>query len=235
MMSMSQTILLIEDESSIADTICYSLKTEGFSCIWESLGQSALQVLKQQTIDLVILDIGLPDMSGLEVCKKIREDNQVPIIFLSARSDEIDRVVGLEIGADDYVTKPFSPRELTARVKVIFKRLAMLSPRVSLPADNHPQSVGAFVIDELKAQITYQQQRLHLTPYEYSILKAFLYHPERVFSRDQLMDYLGDSANASMDRVIDTHIKTLRAKLRALNPKDTSIKTHRSLGYSFCL
>ena len=121
---MSPSILIIEDEASIADNLVYALGTEGFDVTWKNLGSDGVREVLTQTIDLVILDIGLPDISGFEVCKQIRQFSEVPIIFLTARSEEIDRVVGLEIGGDDYVAKPFSPRELVARVKAILKRLS---------------------------------------------------------------------------------------------------------------
>jgi two-component system catabolic regulation response regulator CreB len=158
------------------------------------------------------------------VCKKIRQQSQVPIIFLTARDAVVDRVVGLEIGADDYLAKPFSPRELTARIKAILKRV---NRQAITPAD----SGLWFHIDEAKARIEFCKSVLDLTRYEYLLLKIMLREPERVFSRAQLMDLVWTS-EASMERTVDAHIKSLRAKLRQLKPEMDPIQTHRGLGYS---
>lgn len=216
-------ILLIEDETAIADTIVYALKREGFDCDWHSLGASGLNALSERGADLVILDVGLPDGSGFERCKQIRAQSEVPIIFLTARSDEIDRIVGLEIGADDYVVKPFSPRELVARVKVILKRRQ--------PANGH--SDKCFCHDADKAQIRYLGQVLDLTRYEYRLLATLLSNRERVYSRAQLMELVWEDALDSLERTVDAHIKTLRGKIRQLDAGCDPIETHRGLGYSF--
>ena len=150
-------------------------------------------------------------------------NSQIPIIFLTARNEEVDRIVGLEIGADDYVSKPFSPRELAARVKVILKRSAGIS---------QVQSNCEFVIDEHRALIHYYGQALQLTRYEYLLLKYLLSQPERVFSREQIMQAVWSEPQASLDRVVDTHIKTLRSKLSKIRENANPIKTHRGLGYS---
>jgi two-component system catabolic regulation response regulator CreB len=219
---MKQNILIIEDESSIADTICYALQTENFSVEWKNLGKDGIAHLKNNSIDLVILDVGLPDINGFEVCKTIRSFSDVPIIFLTARKEELDRVVGLEIGGDDYVVKPFSPRELVARVKVILKRSN--SSRVTHNT--------LFHVDEEKGRISYQETMMDLTRYEYRLLKLLLSQPERIFSREQLMEQVWESPESSMDRTVDAHIKMLRSKLRAIEPINDFIKTHRGLGYS---
>ena len=223
---MSTNILIVEDESSIADNLVYALSTEGFDVIWKSLGSEVIGVLKSQTIHLVVLDVGLPDVSGFEVCKQIREFSQVPIVFLTARSEEIDRVVGLEIGGDDYVTKPFSPRELVARVKAILKRLNWEQAEVA------KDGLGYFVIDEAKAQVRYCDQNLDLTRYEYFILKTLLGQPERIFSRSQIMEQAWEVPETRLERSVDTHIKSLRSKLRLVRSDKDPIKTHRGLGYS---
>ncbi len=221
-------ILVIEDESSIADNITYALSSEGFTCSWAGIGSQGLEVIKAQHVDLVILDVGLPDINGFEVCKIIRKSSDVPIIFLTARGEEIDRVVGLEIGGDDYVVKPFSPRELVARVKVILKRLPLNAPQ-------HKAIPQAFTVDEEKRCIKYCNVGLELTTYEYGILKLLLTYPERVFTREQLMNEVWSTPEESFDRAVDTHIKTIRAKLRAIAPQDNSLTTHRGVGYSIKL
>ena len=219
---MSGDILVIEDESAIADTIAYALKTEGFTPHWCELGCEALERLRRESFRLVILDVGLPDLSGFEVCRRLRTFSEIPIIFLTARSEEVDRIVGLEIGGDDYMAKPFSPRELVARVRVILRR----SERGEAPA-----STG-FELDELRHRIRFCGRDLDLTRYEYTLLKFLMESPERVFTRVQLMEQVWAGAEESGDRTVDTHVKTLRAKLRAVNAELDPIQTHRGLGYS---
>lgn len=217
-------ILIIEDEPSIADTIQYALKTEGFTVDWKLLGSEAIEFLSVNPADLLILDVGLPDMSGFELCKEIRKTSDVPIIFLTARKEEIDRVVGLEIGADDYMVKPFSPRELVARVKVILKR-TQSSTTPFQPAND-------FTVNEEKARIEWRGNLLDLTRYEYRLLKLLLAQPGRIFSREQLMEKVWEAPESSLDRTVDAHIKMLRAKLREAGADSDRIKTHRGMGYS---
>ena len=218
-------ILIVEDEAAIADTLVYALQAEGFVTHWSSLGGEALTLLENGAFDLAILDVGLPDISGFEVCKRLRRFSELPVIFLTARSEEIDRVVGLEIGADDYVVKPFSPREVAARVKAILKRM---TPRTA------PEAAPAlFVIDPERVQISYRAQPLSLTRHEFRLLQCLLEQPERVFSREQLLDALGVVADVGYERNIDSHIKSLRAKLRLVAAEAEPIQTHRGLGYSY--
>ncbi|MDH4582771.1 two-component system response regulator CreB [Pseudomonas sp. BN415] len=220
-------ILIVEDEAAIADTLIYALEADGNATTWLSLGGPALELLRQQAVDLVILDVGLPDTSGFELCKTLRRFSEVPVLFLTARNAEIDRVVGLEIGADDYVVKPFSPREVAARVRAILKRTAPRDPTPALVAD------GPFRVDGERVRIHYHGQLLGLTRHEFRLLQTLLEQPERVFSREQLLDALGVSADAGYERNIDSHIKSLRAKLRQVAPAAEPIQTHRGLGYSY--
>lgn len=223
-------IWLIEDEPSIADTLIYTLESEGFSVEWFDRGEPALQRLAQQAPALVILDVGLPDINGFDLCRQLlSHDENLPVLFLTARNDELDRIIGLEIGADDYVTKPFSPREVSARVRTILRRLQKQQRRESAPS---AVALGVFVLDEDAATILYRHQPLMLTRYEYLLLKTLLLAPGRVFSRQQLMDTVWAGAEESMDRTVDTHIKTLRAKLKAIDDVSNPIQTHRGLGYS---
>ena len=221
---MSATILIVEDEPAIAANVEYALRTDGFRPLCTALGGEALDVLRRERVDAVILDVGLPDVNGFELCKQIREFSQVPILFVTARSDEVDRIVGLEIGADDYVVKPFSPRELVARVKTILRRL-------SRNDEAKPEDDGWFAIDEARARIAFCGAALELTRFEYLLLKALLTQPECVFSRAQLLE-LTEAPAASMERTVDTHIKWLRAKLRAVAADLDPIQTHRGMGYS---
>ncbi|POA53175.1 MULTISPECIES: two-component system response regulator CreB [unclassified Pseudomonas] len=219
-------ILIVEDEAAIADTLVFALQGEGFSTTWLTLGRAALEYQQATPADLVILDIGLPDISGFETCKQLRRFSEVPVMFLSARDGEIDRVVGLEIGADDYVVKPFSPREVAARVKAILKRMV---PR---PAPE-PEAAALFTIDPERVQISYRGQALSLTRHEFRLLQCLLEQPERVFSREQLLDALGVMADVGYERNIDSHVKSLRAKLRLVAAQAEPIQTHRGLGYSY--
>ncbi len=223
-------ILIVEDEAAIADTLIYALQGEGFTTTWLSLAGEALALQAREPADLWILDVGLPDMSGFEACKQLRRSSEVPVLFLTARDSEIDRVVGLEIGADDYVSKPFSPREVAARVKAILKRL---QPRV--PPAAEPPAAGPFRFDELRQQIHYHGQLLPLTRHELKLLAVLLGQPERVFSREQLLDATGVSAEAGYERTVDSHIRSLRAKLREVRADSEAIQTHRGLGYSLRL
>ncbi|VXC98046.1 DNA-binding response regulator in two-component regulatory system with CreC [Pseudomonas sp. 8Z] len=219
-------ILIVEDEAAIADTLVYALQAEGFVTHWSSLGGEALTLLENGTFDLAILDVGLPDISGFEVCKRLRRFSEVPVIFLTARSEEIDRVVGLEIGADDYVVKPFSPREVAARVKVILRRV--------LPRDTAEATAPSlFQIDDAAFRIHYHGQALSLTRHEFRLLRTLLGQPRRVYSREQLLDALGVASEAGYERNIDSHIKSVRAKLRTIAPSEEPIQTHRGLGYSY--
>ena len=220
------TILIVEDEPAIADTIQYALESEGFLCQRLEVGAGVVEVLDRQPVALVVLDIGLPDLSGIEVCRRIRQRHDVPIIFLTARSGEVDRVVGLELGADDYVSKPFSPRELAARAKAVLRR--------ARPA-SRPAAAGAgtaFALDPERRQITYFGRPLELSRYEYRLLAVLLKRPGRVYSRDELLEMVWDAPEASLDRTVDAHVKNLRAKLRDIRPDVDPIATHRGMGYA---
>ena len=223
------TVLIAEDEQAIADAVTYALRAEGYAAEHVLLGGAVVPRVQTGTVDLVVLDVGLPDMTGFEVCRALRQVSDVPVIFLTARVGEVDRVLGLELGADDYVVKPFSPRELVARVRACLRRRAP-------PAGPQArwQAIGAFEIDREGVRIRYRGQLLDLTRYEYGVLEALLARPGAVLSRAQLMDRVWAEALESSDRTVDTHIKTLRAKLRAAagGQGGDPIVTHRGLGYS---
>ncbi len=227
MSSQRRTILVVEDEAPIAEAVVYALRTEGFEPVWKTTGREALAVLQAQPVALVVLDIGLPDLSGLDVCRELRRAQAVPVIFLTARSAEVDRIVGLELGADDYVAKPFSPRELTARVRAVLRRTdggAAAGPRAA-PA-------GPWHHDAARCRVSYRGRALELTRNEYRLVVALLAQPGRVFSRDQLMEAAWDDPGAALDRTVDAHIKSLRAKVRAVAPGADPVVTHRGLGYA---
>lgn len=240
--AMSKTVLIVEDEQAIADSIAYALRTDGFTPRHVMLGEHALAALRPmpgeaaQMPVLVVLDVGLPDMSGLEVCRQLRQFSDVPVIFLTARSDEIDRIVGLEIGADDYVTKPFSPRELVARIRVILRRTGVAQvPRetgMTIAAPVAATAPARFELRALEARVLFHGQPLDLTRYEYLLLKTLLEHPGHVLSRAQLMERVWSGAPDTLERTVDAHVKSLRAKLRAVDAQVDPIHTHRGLGYS---
>jgi len=221
---MKHRILIVEDEPAITDNIQYALETEGFNSVCFSEGKKAMEYLHNERVDLIVLDIGLPDINGFELCKDIRKSITTPVIFLTARAEEVDRIVGLEIGADDYVTKPFSPRELTARIKAVLRRTS--------PARQDSPEKSAFSIDESRRRITYKSKPLDLSRYEFNILKTFIQRPGHVFSRDRLMDMAWEEPEASLDRTVDAHIKNIRAKLKNIDPDSDPIITHRGVGYS---
>jgi two-component system catabolic regulation response regulator CreB len=223
MSSVPQTILIVEDEAPIAETIVYALRTEGYDPVWKTTGREALEVLASRTVALVVLDVGLPDGNGFDFCREIQRRGRVPVIFLTARSGELDRIVGLELGADDYVAKPFSPRELTARVRAVLRRSNGAAPAASADGWSH---------DAERCRISYNGRALDLTRNEYRLLAALVASPGRVFSRDQLMELAWDDPGAALDRTVDAHVKQVRAKLREVAPDEELIVTHRGLGYS---
>ena len=222
------TILIVEDEPAIAETLAYALRTEGYMSRCVGLGRLALDLVHAEKFALIILDVGLPDMSGFDVCRELRKDLELPVIFLTARSEEIDRVLGLELGGDDYVAKPFSPREVVSRVRAILRRSRQPS---LLQTSNHEKLTPRFDVDTEGARIAYRGVWLTLTRYEYGLLATLLERPGRIFSRAHLMQTVWHDAEESFDRTVDAHIKTLRAKLRAIEPEEL-IETHRGLGYS---
>jgi two-component system catabolic regulation response regulator CreB len=221
-------ILVVEDEPGIADTIRYALSTDGFDPHVCALGGEALRALDTGDFSLAILDVGLPDMNGFDVFRQIRARGALPVIFVTARAEEVDRIVGLELGADDYVAKPFSPRELVARVRTVLRR----ADASSAGAGSAAAVSAVFRVDEERQRITYCGHALDLTRYEYGVLKTLIARPGRVFSRDELLDRVWGDATESIDRTVDAHIKTLRAKLRSIAPALDPIRTHRGSGYA---
>ena len=221
-------ILVVDDEQAIADTLLYALSANGFEADSCQLGGEAVARAAGGGYALIILDVGLPDMSGFDVCREVRRGSDIPILFLTARTEEVDRIVGLELGADDYVSKPFSPRELVSRVRAILRRARNHAPEA--PAGIVP--VPVFQVDREGLRIACKGQWLNLTRYETLLLICLLEHPGRVYSRAVLMDKVWMDAEETEERTVDTHIKTLRAKLRAALSGQDPIITHRGLGYS---
>jgi len=223
-------ILVVEDEPGIADTIRYALATDGFEPHVCALGSEAMTALENGDFALAILDVSLPDMNGFELFGQIRGRGTLPVIFVTARAEEVDRIVGLELGADDYVAKPFSPRELVARVRTVLRRANSkpVPDGVAVPEAR----TGAFVVDEERRRISFCGHALDLTRYEYGLLKALISRPGRVFSRDDLLARVWGDSTESIDRTVDAHVKTLRAKLKAVAPALDPIRTHRGAGYA---
>lgn len=221
-------ILIVDDEPAISDTLAYTLRADGFTVDSCTLGGAALARLAAGGIDLVVLDVGLPDMTGFDVCRALRRTSDVPVLFLTARSDEVDRIVGLELGGDDYVPKPFSPREVASRIRAILRRL---HPEPRLPSATETPAPSRFAIDRDGLRVAFHGTWLNLTRYEYLLLALLLERPGRILSRQQIMESVWQDGGESLERTVDTHVKTLRGKLRAVRDEET-ILTHRGLGYS---
>ncbi|AER56144.1 two-component system response regulator CreB [Pseudoxanthomonas spadix] len=217
-------VLVVEDEAAIADAVLYALRSEGLQAEHVTLARQVAPRVRAGGVDVVVLDVGLPDGSGLDVCRQLRAFSEVPVLFLTARNEEIDRVLGLELGADDYIAKPFSPRELVARVRARLRR------SIAQPAQGPAR--GEFSVDHEGHRVRFRNTVLDLTRYEYALLAALLQRPGAILSRAQLMDRGWDRDADSADRTVDTHIKTLRAKLRAAGADPDPVRTHRGIGYS---
>ena len=226
-------ILLLEDEQAIADTLIYALRSEGFEVRHVQLAREALAAFREREPALAILDVGVPDGHGFEVCREMRRTSEMPILFLTARTQEIDRVLGLELGADDYVSKPFSPREVCARVRAILRRSAGAG-RVAAPNAAAPEAAppAALRLDEAAQRIHGPAGPLPLTRYEFRLLAALLRRPQRIYSRSELMALVWDDAPDTADRTVDAHVKLVRAKLREAGLAGELIQTHRHMGYS---
>ncbi len=261
-------ILIIEDEQSIADTLVHSLEREGYATAWCARGLPGLELAQSGDYDLLVLDVGLPDLNGFELCKALRRASALPVIFLTARADEIDKIVGLEIGGDDYITKPFSPRELVARVKSVLRRGQagggpraeggpggpnthgpnalpgsgipdQARPGLSHPAHSYPGHAypgharpPRLRIDRAGMRAFYLGRELELTRYEFRLLALLAAVPGQVHTREALMQQVWDSDSPSLDRTVDTHIKSLRAKFRAIEPEPDPFITRRGAGYA---
>jgi len=222
-------VLLVEDEISIADNVRVALQQEGYSLDHAKTGAEGLLLIDTHAYDVLIFDVGLPDQTGFELCKKVRAKVQTPLLFLTARGEEIDKIVGFELGADDYLTKPFSPRELAMRVRALAKRA-----QVNLKATDagHVSQRGLFKIDREKMKIQFDGVTLELSRYEYRLMELMIKRPGVVFSRQQLMEAVWEDPGMSLERTVDAHIKSLRAKLKAVKPTHSPIETHRGTGYS---
>jgi two-component system response regulator VicR len=224
---MSARILVVDDEPPIVEVLVYNLKRNNYEVLVARDGQEALDLARREQPDLIILDLMLPRVDGLEVCRALRREREVPIIMLTARDSEVDRVVGLELGADDYVVKPFSVRELMARVKNVLRRTA---PRPAGAGDDTIRT-GALVVDPARHQVRLGPVELELTALEFDLLHTLARHRGRVLSREQLVEQVWGYEYYGDLRVVDAAIKRLRAKLRQAAPGDELVFTVRGVGY----
>ncbi|MBK1689609.1 response regulator [Rubrivivax gelatinosus] len=218
-------VLVVEDEPSLGRLVADYLAAAGFETRWIDDGLAVLPAVRERLPDLIVLDLMLPGRDGLSICRELRTFCEVPVLMLTARVEELDRLVGLEAGADDYVCKPFSPREVVARVKAILRR-----------PWNRPAAVDAapgLQIDAGRYEARLHGELLDLTPLEFRLLQALAEQPGRVFSRDQLLDRLHDDQRALSDRAIDSHVKNLRRKLERVRPGDDPIRSVYGVGYRF--
>jgi DNA-binding response OmpR family regulator len=220
---MNGAILVVEDEQAIADLVRAYLRRDGFDVVWARSGEQALEELGRHPVRLVVLDIGLPGIDGFEVCRRLRGRTGVPILILSARDDEVDRVAGLEAGADDYVTKPFSPRELVARVKAILRRAAGAGTTL----DGGSLAAGEVELDRSSREVRAGGEPVELTGREFDLLAALLAHPGVVLSRERLLELAWGGEFPGGTRTVDVHVGQLRAKLG----RPDLIQTVRGAGY----
>ena len=224
-------VLLLEDDPAIARTVAYALEREGLQVTHSLLLHDARKLWSAGGFDLLVLDVGLPDGSGLDLCREVRAAGHTPVLMLSAHGEELDRVLGLELGADDYLAKPFSPRELAARARALLRRAAAPPSSPFSPCQSTPRS-APFHDDPQGQRVQLHGHALALTRREYRLLSCLLAGAGRIHSRAALVTAAWGDDSESTDRTVDTHIKTLRAKLREVDPATDYIVTHRGMGYS---
>ncbi|MCP4934266.1 MAG: response regulator transcription factor [bacterium] len=224
---MTRNILIVDDDPHILEIISFALDKAGMKTEMAADGQDALTTIKAHNFDLIVLDISMPELDGLEVCRELRKTSEVPVLFLSSRDEEIDRIVGLEIGGDDYVTKPFSVRELVARIKAILKRTTSVAPKEQ---GDEPLRHGGVVLEPRQHRVRFEKFDVQLTATEFSILKAFLDQPLRAFDRNNIIDKIYDFNIHVSDRTIDSHVRHIRNKFAVLGC-DNLIETVHGIGY----
>ena len=220
-------VLVVEDDPRISDVLEYALKAEGYDVQKAQRGREGIELAQRSAPALIVLDVGLPDIDGFEVCRSVRKFSDVPVIFLTSRSDEIDRVVGLEIGGDDYVVKPFSPRELLARIKAIRRRHDRAVPAPAGTPVEAELRYGPITIDPEKFRVRSGHREIALTAQEFKLLELLVRHPGRVFTRAQVLNRAWGDGGLVTDRTIDVHVKSLRKKFGKLD----FIETVRGIGY----
>ena len=218
-------VLIVEDEKKLADILIAYLNKEQFRVTHYESGSGVRDWVKNNQPNIILLDLMLPDVNGKDLCKEIRQFSTVPIIMVTAMIDEIDRLIGLELGADDYVCKPFSPKEVIARVKAVLRR--------SEGDFNQGEIYDAFEVNDETYSIKLHGDRLDLTPVEFRLLKMFIQSPGRVFNRDQILDNIFEDGRIVLDRTVDTHVKNLRHKLKTASPEHDYVRSVYGIGYSF--
>jgi len=223
-----ETILLVDDELKIVKTVRAYLENAGFRVVTAGDGQAALTAYRHEKPALVVLDLGLPGLDGLDVARTLRKDSNVPLIMLTARVDETDRLIGLELGADDYVTKPFSPREVVARVRAVLRRAGAEREPAALPI-----VAGEVTIDLERRQVTVGERTVELTPTEFDLLVVLARHPGRVFTRLELLDRVQGYAFEGYERTVDAHVKNLRQKIEPDPRQPRYLLTVFGVGYKF--
>ena len=226
----SSTILLVDDEDSVQKLLAYPLEREGFRVLQARDGEEALERFAAEEVDLVVLDLMLPKLDGLEVCKRLRALSEVPIIMLTARDDELDKVVGLELGADDYITKPFSIREFRSRVRALLRRASVVRPAAG---DGNVIAAHELELDLGRRSVEVRGTPVRLTYVEFELLRTLVAHPGRVYSRRMLLEALWGAADYREPRTIDVHIRHLREKLERDPAEPEYILTVRGVGYRF--
>ncbi len=222
---MKKSILIVEDEKKLANILLEYLNKDGFHTKHIASGSKVIPWVKKNNPDLILLDLMLPEMNGKQICQEIRTFSSLPIIMVTAMVEEIDRLIGLELGADDYICKPFSPKEVIARVKAVLRR--------SDPDYIKESQSSGFQVNPDHYSITLSGKKLELTPVEFRLMSMFIEYPNRVYNRDQILNKVFDDGRIVLDRTVDTHIKNLRQKLKAVNPKSDYIRSIYGIGYSF--
>src|SRR5262249_9567685 len=230
---MIERLLLVDDDRSLCAVLALSLSEEGFTVDIAPDGADGWRKFLARPPDLAIVDVLMPEMDGLELCRPIRKQSSIPIILLTSRSEEVDRVTGLELGADDYVTKPFSTRELCARIRAIGRRLAQANAAPASRADRAALTIGPLVLDQARFDVRWKGQPVALTKSEFAVLAALAARRGFVLSRDQLIDLARGDDVVTTDRTIDTFVKRIRKKLRELDPSFDAIETITGLGYRY--
>lgn len=228
MSDVQRTVLIVEDDPNTAELVATYLQRENFITLIVNDGERGLQTARERQPDLVVLDVMLPGIDGLEICRRLRGESEVPILLLTAREEELDRVLGFSLGADDYVVKPFSPRELVERVKAILRRVRPVAVSVGMVLKQ-----GALILDPEKHRVSYAGEPINLTSSEYKLLHTLMATPGRVFSRAELLRHFYDREEAVVDRVIDVHINKLRQKIEPDPGHPVFIETVRGFGYRF--
>jgi DNA-binding response OmpR family regulator len=229
LLAMQSTILIVDDEQAVTGLLEYNLKKTGYRVLTAADGNNALRLARDSRPDMILLDVMIPGIDGLDVCRELRKTHNTPIIMITARGEEVDRVVGLELGADDYICKPFSVRELMARIKAVLRRTSTESQSPAEPAMlNGP---GSLIINLETREVTIENTAIPLTKLEFGVLEALCRNPGRVLTRERLLELVWGYDFSGGDRAVDSTVKRLRARLRSASPEADGIEAVRGVGY----